>query len=77
MTTISIKHHWLSGWTAPPAPTRYIVTNQFPMTYLTKPEPAKELISKVERATITLVANEFPLYLIKKDTANELRSKWS
>ena len=51
--------------------------NRFPMSYLAKPIKAQELISKVEGATLVDVAQDFPKYLIKKDKANELKSKWT
>lgn len=62
-----------------PPPTgavEYIVVNQFPMLYLSKPETAKDLISKVENASISIVTEDLPSYLIKLSKANELRSKW-
>jgi len=76
MVTVSIKHHWLAGWVVPPAPAEHIVANQFPMLYLLKPEKAKELISKVENATIKHVARSFPEHLVKAGRACELKSKW-
>jgi len=60
-----------------PAPIVYIIANQFPMIYILKPETAKELLSKVENATVKHVAKDFPEYLIKVGKASELRSKWS
>jgi len=60
-----------------PAPTVYVVAKQFPMIYLVKPETAKELVSKVENATVSHVAKDFPEYLIQKDKSSEFRSKWS
>jgi len=77
MVNASLKQFWLSGWVAVPAPKEYIVANQFPMLYLLKPETARELVSKVENATVKHVANDFPEYLIKSGKASELRSKWS
>jgi hypothetical protein len=60
-----------------PAVTETITAKNFPMLYLSKPIKAQELISKVEGATITKVANDFPLELIKSGKAKELKSKWS
>jgi len=74
---ISKKHFWLSGTWAPPAVTETIVSKNFPMLYLPKPIKAQELISKVEGATLITVVKELPETLIKKDKAQELRSKFS
>jgi hypothetical protein len=54
-----------------------ITAKNFPMLYLPKPIKAQELISKVEGATITKVANDFPLELLKEGKVKELKSKWS
>ena len=54
-----------------------ITANCFPMLYLTKPKTAEELISSVEGATLIDVAKDFPKYLLKKNKANELKSKFS
>jgi hypothetical protein len=59
------------------AVTETITAKSFPMLYLAKPVKAQELISKVEGATITKVANDFPEEIIKSDKAKELKSKWS
>jgi len=74
---VSEKHFWLSGIWAPPAVTETIVAKPFPMLYLAKPIKAQELISKVEGATITTIAKDFPEILIKKGKAQELKSKFS
>jgi len=76
MVSVSVKHFWLSGWGAPPAPKEHIVAMTFPMIYL-EPGVANELVSKVSGATVLHVAKEFPEHLIKKGKACELRSKWS
>jgi len=54
-----------------------ITAKNFPMLYVSKPVKTQELISKVEGATITKVANDFPEELIKSGKAKELKSKWS
>jgi len=54
-----------------------IVAMNYPMLYLPKPLEASMLLSKVEGATITSVANDFPEVLIKKGKAQELRSKFT
>jgi len=74
---ISEKHFWLSGLWAVPAVIETITAKNFPMLYLSKPVTAQELVSKVEGAIITHVAKDLPEYLIKKDRAQELRSKFS
>jgi len=77
MVNVTIKSFLMYGWSITPAPTEYIITNQYPMLYLVKPETAKELISKIENATIKHVTMDFPKYLIKQDKANELISKFT
>ena len=62
---------------AAPATTETITAQSFPMLYLNKPVKAEELISKVEGATITKVAKDFPEELVKSGKAKELKSKWS
>ena len=57
-------------------PTETITAKNFPMTYLPKPSPAQELSSKVQGATITHVAKDFPEKLLKKGKAQELQSKF-
>jgi hypothetical protein len=47
------------------------------MDYLPSPAKAAQLTSKVSGATITTVSQDYPLTLIKKDKAAELRSKFS
>ena len=64
-------------YTPPVAVTETITAMCFPMLYLAKPKTAEELISSVEGATLVDVAKDFPKYLIKKDKANELKSKWT
>jgi hypothetical protein len=54
-----------------------IVAKNFPMDYLPSPVKAAQLTSKVSGATITTVSQDYPLTLIKKDKAAELRSKFS
>jgi len=69
---------WGSEESAPPAaPTETIVAQEYPMLYLPKPLKASMLLSKVEGATITSVANDFPEVLIKKGKAQELKSKFT
>jgi hypothetical protein len=70
-------HFWMSGVWGAPAVTETIVAKGFPMLYLSKPLKAEELISKVEGATVTTIAKDFPLELIRTGKAKELRSKWS
>jgi hypothetical protein len=72
---VAKKHFWLSGvWKRPAVET--ITANSYPMEYLPLPLRAMELASKVENATIITVALDYPLKLIKKDKAQELRSKF-
>jgi hypothetical protein len=67
-----------AGWSFQAvAVTETITAQNFPMLYLPKPIKAQELISKVEGATITKVANDFPLELLKEGKGKELKSKWS
>jgi hypothetical protein len=54
-----------------------IVAKNFPMDYLPSPVKAEQLTSKVSGATITIVSQDYPLTLIKKDKAQELMSKFS
>jgi hypothetical protein len=54
-----------------------IVAKNFPMDYLASPVKAAQLTSKVSGATITNVSQDYPLTLIKKDKAQELKSKWT
>jgi hypothetical protein len=54
-----------------------IVAKDFPMDYLPSPVKAMQLISKVSGATIQQVSQDYPLTLIKKDKAAELKSKWT
>ena len=67
----------LLAFVVPPAFVETITAQSFPMLYLSKPVKAEELISKVEGATITTVAKDFPEELLKAGKAKELRSKWS
>jgi len=54
-----------------------IVAKDFPMDYLPSPAKAEQLTSKVSGATITKVSQDYPLTLIKKDKAAELKSKFT
>jgi hypothetical protein len=54
-----------------------IVAKNFPMNYLPSPTKAIQLTSKVSGATITKVSQDYPLTLLKKDKAQELKSKWT
>jgi hypothetical protein len=47
------------------------------MDYLPSPVKAEQLISKVSGATITKINQDFPLTVLKKDKAQELRSKFT
>lgn len=58
-------------------PAETIVAKEFPMRYLVKPATAQELTSKVEGATVTHTAKDFPEALLKEGKAKELRSKWT
>jgi len=69
--------HGTWGSEETPAPIETIVSNSFPMNYISKPIKAQILISKVEGATVTKVAKDYPEVLIKKDKAQELKSKFS
>jgi hypothetical protein len=72
---VAEKHFWLSGVWRPP-PVERITANNHPMEYLPLPLKAVELVSKVENATIILATLDYPLKLIKKGKAQELRSKF-
>ena len=67
----------LLAFIVPPAFVETITAMSFPMLYLSKPVTAEELISKVEGATITKIAKDFPEQLLKAGKARELRSSWS
>lgn len=54
--------------------TKQITTKSFPIQYLPKPIKAQELISKIENIEIARISNDYPLKLIERDKANELRS---
>jgi hypothetical protein len=56
--------------------TKTKVAFEFPMSYLSKPVKAKELRSKVEGATVTVVAKDFPLVVKEKNKQGELTSKF-
>jgi len=47
------------------------------MDYLPSPAKAEQLTSKVSGATITTVSQDYPFTLLKKDKAQELKSKWT
>ena len=53
-----------------------VTANAFPMTYLTVPAGAQELVSKVEGAEVVEVSKDFPRHVLKAGKAAELRSKW-
>jgi hypothetical protein len=72
---VAEKHFWLSGVWRPP-PVERITASSYPMEYLPLPLKAMELASKVENAAIIFVALDYPLKLIKKGKAQELRSKF-
>jgi hypothetical protein len=61
----------------PPVVVETIVAMNFPMDYLPSPVKAIQLISKVSGATIIKVNQDYPLTLIKKDKAQELKSKFT
>lgn len=44
------------------------------MQYLLTPLKAQELVSKVENVQIAKISNDYPLKLIEREKANELRS---
>jgi hypothetical protein len=73
---VALKHFWMSGVWAPPV-VETIIAKSFPMLYLAKPIKAQELISKVEGATITTIAKDYPETLLKSGKAKETRSKWT
>jgi hypothetical protein len=54
-----------------------IVAKDYPMNYLPTPIKAMQLTSKVSGATIIKVSQDYPLTLLKKGKAEELRSKWT
>jgi hypothetical protein len=74
---IAKKQFWLSGTWVPPAVAVTIVAEDFPMEYLPYPAKAKQLTSKVSGATIQKISQDYPLTVIKKGTANILKSKFS
>jgi len=77
---VTADYFWLAGYFKEVAVGEVIETitaKNFPMLYLAKPVKTQELISKVEGATITKVANDFPLELLKEGKGKELKSKWS
>jgi hypothetical protein len=53
-----------------------IVAKDFPMSYLLSPIKAQQLTSKVSGATILLVSQDYPLAVLKRDKAAELKSKF-
>jgi hypothetical protein len=61
----------------PVAVAETIVAMNFPMDYLPSPIKAEQLTSKVSGATIQQVSQDYPLTLIKKDKAAELKSKFT
>lgn len=65
---IPVYANWALG------PTETITAKEFPMIYYAK--TPQELRSKVNNATITHVAKDFPEALLKTGKAKELRSKW-
>jgi hypothetical protein len=54
-----------------------IVAKNFPMNYLPSPTKAIQLTSKVSGATVSIISQDYPLTLLKKDKAQELKSKWT
>jgi len=56
--------------------TKTIVAFEFPMSYLPKPVSSLELRSKVEGATITDIAKDFPIVVKEKGKQNELTSQF-
>jgi hypothetical protein len=54
-----------------------IVAKNFPMDYLPSPAKAIQLTSKVSGATVSIISQDYPLTLLKKDKAQELKSKWT
>jgi len=65
------------SWTLPPLLIETITANNFPMDYLPSPVKAQQLTSKVSGATIQLISQDYPLTMLKKDKAKELKSKWT
>ncbi|MEM2607368.1 MAG: hypothetical protein QXH97_00355 [Candidatus Bathyarchaeia archaeon] len=53
-----------------------ITTQTFPRLYLETPAKAQELVNKVSGVQISRISSELPQYLLKKNVAAELRSKW-
>jgi len=53
-----------------------IVDKSYPLVYIPKPLGSKELISKVEGATIIQVSSDFPKHLEKQGKAKDLISKF-
>ena len=75
--TLRVSEIWIViDYTEVPAVTETIVAKTFPMAYLEKAATVQELTSKVEGATITHIAKDFPETLLKKGKSKELRSKW-
>jgi len=77
--TISASSAWVFQIVAfKPSPlVETIVDKAFPALYLSKPVKAEELVSKVEGATVTIIAKDFPMELLKAGKAKELRSRWA
>jgi hypothetical protein len=69
-----LENVWL---TAPTGAVETIVAKNFPMDYLPSPAKATQLTSKISGATITKNTQDYPLTLLKKDKAQELKSKWT
>jgi hypothetical protein len=74
---VAKKQFWMSGVWAPPAVAVTIVAEDFPMEYLPYPAKATQLSSKVSGAIIQKISQDYPLTVIKKGTANILKSKFS
>lgn len=57
--------------------TETIIAMEFPMLYRAEPVTFKGLMSRVSGATITRVAQDFPLVVLKAGKAKELKSRWA
>jgi len=71
------KYSIYCTYTPTPVVTETIIAKEFPMHYIESPVKAEELTSKVEGATVTVIAMDFPLTALKSGKAEELISKWT
>jgi len=78
-TTRFVRVCWIpvyADWTPPAEPVETVVAKDFPMMYLSKPPPAKLLMSKVTGGEFTETSKTFPYIYSIKGHATQLQSKW-